>query len=69
MKSTEKEMGKHQLLPFKDISSLCYFQEDYGLQFVGPVCTTEIGLVTLRSSAAVVQQIGVSRGKGYGLKI
>jgi len=46
------------------------FQEDYGLQSVGPVCTTEIGFVTLqRSAATVAQQIGVSRGMGFGLKI
>lgn len=62
-------MGKCHLLPFSGWFQPLLFQEDYGLQSVGPVCTTEIDFVTLQSSAAAAQQKGVSRGMGCGLKI
>lgn len=68
-------MGKYRVLTFlvtfpalavSGFNSPCC----YDLQSVGPVCTTEIGFVTLQRGAATVeQQIGVSRGMGFGLKI
>lgn len=63
-------MGKYQLLPFQDVSSPCCFRSIRVCNLWGQFAPLKLALSHCRESAAtVVQQIGVSRGMGCGLKI